>query len=82
MSNAVGHWLPSTADPAAFKRSLPSELPFVHLSFDSISNNNLTATGSHPAVSKLHPRLIKGTSKSLVDGKSGKVVWIEILIEG
>lgn len=59
--------------PADYPSTLPSSLPFIHLSFDSITNGNLTATGTHPAASTLHPRLISGNSQAtpLVPGVSG-----------
>lgn len=70
----AGRIVPIPLQPTQYLTTLPNSLPHIHLSFDSLSGDSLTATGTHPAVSKLHPRLIKGSSQSLVPGKSGNAL--------
>lgn len=45
-TNWVGRWTKHSADPTAFKRTLPSNLPSVHFSFDTLVDNRVPVTNT------------------------------------
>lgn len=70
--DAIGNLASIPVASGDFIKSLPDKLPHLHWSFDEISGDRLSVSGTFPSSEKIHTTLRKTDSApSLVPGKSG-----------
>jgi len=70
----AGRLNPTPVRADGFLTALPSSLPHVHMSFDSIEGDQLSVTGSHPDVSGITAKLVQSSSSPLVPGRNGQAL--------